>query len=73
MFGILMIYSSSFLYAREVFGESYTFLVKQLAFLALGILIVFIVGQVNNMFLYKYAHQINGVIGILLVFFLHYV
>ena len=50
VFGVIMVYSSSYIYAKEVFHSSSYYLIKQVGFLLAGCLIAFVVGKTKISF-----------------------
>jgi len=65
--GIIMIYSSSSIYAWERYGDSFYFLKRHLAFLAVGLLLTFLAMIVDYRILRKYARFMFWVAFALLV------
>ena len=57
--GIIMVYSSSYIYAKETFGDSTHFFVKQIIFLCIGSAIAFVISKTKTSFWYKNAIKIN--------------
>ncbi len=55
VFGVIMVYSSSYIYAKEVFHSSSYYLIKQVGFLLAGCLIAFVVGKTKISFWLKYS------------------
>ncbi len=60
LFGVIMVFSASYMYATENMGSSYFFLVKQLIFIALGLLLALIFSRMKVLFLYKHAYKLNA-------------
>lgn len=60
LFGVIMVFSASYMYAKENMGSSYYFLGKQIIFIALGIGSAWIVSRVKVLFLYKQAYFLNA-------------
>ena len=67
LFGVLMIYSSSYVWAEYKFNDPYKFLKSQLIFLILGYIIMFIVSKINYQKYQKYSNIIFGICFILIV------
>jgi cell division protein FtsW len=65
LFGVIMVFSASYMYATENMGSSYFFLVKQLIFIALGLLLALIFSRMKVLFLYKHAYKLNAFFGFL--------
>lgn len=57
--GVIMVYSSSYLYAKEIFGSSTHFFFRQLVFLLFGIILAFTVSFTRFNFWPKYGFYIN--------------
>ncbi|MCE3012952.1 MAG: putative lipid II flippase FtsW [Proteobacteria bacterium] len=65
-FGVVMVFSASYMYARENFGSPTYFLFKQIIFITFGVGASFLLARTKVNFWYKYAYQINGMfIGLL--------
>lgn len=65
LFGVIMVFSASYMYATENMGSSYFFLVKQLIFIALGLTIALVFSKFKILYLYKQAYKINAIFGLL--------
>lgn len=59
-FGIVMVFSASYMYARENFGSPTYFLIKQIIFITFGVGASFVLARTKINFWYKYAYAING-------------
>jgi cell division protein FtsW len=57
--GIIMVYSSSYIYAKETFGDSTHFFIKQIIFLIIGSFIALIIAKTKASFWYKNSIKIN--------------
>ncbi len=66
LFGIIMIFSASYMYAKENMGTSHFFLSKQLIYITLGLGVAFVISKLKILYLYKQAYRINAAFGILL-------
>jgi cell division protein FtsW len=64
--GIVMVYSSSYIYAKEVMGSSVHFLIKQVSFLGIGVLFAFILSKTKFQFWIKNVYWIHVLATILL-------
>ena len=72
--GIVMVYSSSYIYAKELYGTPFYYLIKQVLFSLLGVSIAVIISKTKKNFWYKYARDINIVMtGILLLTLVPYI
>src|SRR5690606_22901836 len=60
LFGVIMVFSASYMYAKENMGSSYYFLGKQLIFITLGVGAAWVVSRVKILFLYKQAYFLNA-------------
>jgi cell division protein FtsW len=64
LFGVIMVFSASYMYATENMGSSYHFLFKQLIFVALGLVGALFFSKLKILFLYKNAYRINAFLGV---------
>lgn len=64
--GIIMVYSSSYIYSKEVLGSSTHFLFKQIAFMTIGIAGAFILSKTKASFWYKHIYKVNWALTVLL-------
>lgn len=67
LFGLLMIYSSSNIWAEYKFNDPYKYLKSQAIFLILGYIIIYIVSKINYQIYYKYSNIILFICIILLI------
>lgn len=67
LFGLLMIYSSSCIWADYKFNDPYKYLKSQGLFLILGYLLIHIISKINYQIYYKYSNYILLICSILLV------
>ncbi|MFW5887661.1 MAG: putative lipid II flippase FtsW [Bacteriovoracia bacterium] len=67
LIGIVMVYSSSYIYAKEVLGSSSHFLIRQLTYAILGVAVAFVVSRTKFVLWYKYAFVINWLISLVLI------
>lgn len=58
-FGIIMVYSSSYIYAKEIYGQSSYFAWKQIFYLLFSLALCAVVARTKIHFWLKYAHHIN--------------
>lgn len=65
--GIVMIYSSSSIYAWERYGDSFYFLKRHLSFLVVGIFLAFLAMVIDYRFFKKYSHWLIWIALALLV------
>jgi cell division protein FtsW len=62
-----MVFSSSYLYSKEIFGSSITFFSKQFLFLLIGVVLCFIVSKFNPLKLIKFAPWFHSFSTLLLM------
>ena len=67
LFGILMIYSSSCIWAEYKFNDSLHFLKYQSVFFIIGLIIMIIVSKIDYSYYYKYSNKILLISFILLI------
>ena len=67
MIGLMMVYSSSYIYARDTMGSSWYLIGKQASFLGLGMFSLLILSQVPFNFWYKYAYHFQWAGSLLLI------
>jgi cell division protein FtsW len=66
--GVIMVYSSSYIYAKEVIGSSGHFFFKQLIFLLMGISLALVTSKTKISFWYKFAYYLHIIfVGFLLL------
>jgi cell division protein FtsW len=65
--GIIMVFSSSYIYAQEMYGNSYYFVLRQVAFLAVGILLAILIARTKIAFWIKHGVHINIFFTFLLI------
>ncbi len=66
LFGVIMIFSASYMYATENMGNSYFFLTKQLIYIVLGVAVAYVFSKLKILYLYKQAYKINAFFALLL-------
>jgi cell division protein FtsW len=54
LFGVIMVFSASYMYATENMGSSYFFLTKQLIFIAAGFLVALVFARFKILYLYYF-------------------
>ena len=67
LFGILMIYSSSYIWAEYKYNNPYKYVISQSIFLIIGIILMLLVRKIDYKFYEKYANKILLVCACLLV------
>lgn len=67
IFGLVMIYSSSYIWAEYKFNDSFRYVKLQGAFLLVGIFLMIIISKINYKLYYKYATNIFLLCLVLLV------
>tara|TARA_Y100001954_G_scaffold145387_1_gene154824 strand:+ start:4008 stop:5129 length:1122 start_codon:yes stop_codon:yes gene_type:complete len=65
--GLIMVYSSSYIYAKDVYGSSAYFFLRQLAYFMIGLSVAFLVSKTKFSFWMKYGLYINLLCTILLI------
>ncbi|MBF0300101.1 MAG: putative lipid II flippase FtsW [Oligoflexia bacterium] len=65
--GVIMVYSSSYIYAKEVFHNSSYFFFRQLIFSTIGILLIFSIQRIKFDFWYKHGLKIGYFVFFLLL------
>ena len=70
LFGLLMIYSSSSIWAEYKFGNKYHFLIYQSIFILIGVILMYILPKIKVSFYYKYATKILTISKHLILYFL---
>lgn len=66
LFGVIMVFSASYMYAKENFGSSYHFLIKQIVFIFLGTCLAWVFSKFKILYLYKQAYKINAFFSFIL-------
>ncbi len=66
LFGVIMVFSASYMYATENMGSSYFFLTKQLIYTLLGLTVAFVFSKLKIIYLYKHSYKINAAFCLLL-------
>ena len=59
IFGIVMVYSSSYIYAKEVYGSSFYYFMKQVTFALFGVAVAYVISKTKRTVWEKYAMEIN--------------
>ena len=67
LLGLLMIYSSSYVWAEYKFNDSYKYLKSQALFLIIGFICMYLVSKLNYKVYYKYSNKLFLICFILLV------
>ena len=67
LFGLLMIYSASFIWAEYKFGNSLHYTIYQGAFILIGIFLMYFLSKINYQFYYKNATKLLIIAIILLI------
>ncbi len=66
LFGVIMVFSASYMYAKENMGSSYFFLTKQLVYIGLGLVLAMVFSRFKILYLYKQAYKLNALFCVLL-------
>ncbi len=67
IFGLIMVYSASYIYAKETYGSSIYFVGRQLLFIIMGIALALILGKTRFTFWLKYGHVPHTIAILLLI------
>lgn len=74
LFGFVMVYSASFIYAKEAVGSSSHFFIKQMFFACVGVGLAYAISKSKFSFWYQYTYQINAIlIGVLILTFVPHI
>jgi cell division protein FtsW len=66
LIGLMMVYSASYIYAKEQFGTSVYFALKQFIFMIIGITGAVILSKTKFNFWFRYSFYVHGVLGLLI-------
>ncbi len=66
LFGVIMVYSASYMHAKENMGSSYFLITKQLIYILLGLSVAFVFSKLKIIYLYKHSYKINAAFCVLL-------
>lgn len=72
LFGLLMIYSSSYIWAEYKFDDAFKYVKNQGLFLIIGLILMFLISKVNFENYYKYSNKIFLICFILLILVLFF-
>ena len=72
LFGLLMIYSSSYVWADYKFNDSFKYLKNQGLFLIIGFLLMYFISKINFENYYKYSNKIFLICFVLLILVLFF-
>ena len=64
--GVIMVYSASYMYAKEKFGNSGYFFIKQLIFVSISLTVAFVVSRTKYQFWLKFSLFVNYAASFLL-------
>ena len=67
LFGLLMIYSSSYIYSEFKYNNSYKYVFQQSIFFIIGLFLMFIFSKINYNIYKKYANTFLGICFLLLI------
>ena len=65
--GLIMLFSASYSYALTYYGNSFRFILRQVALAAVGLVFMFVLSKVNYKYFQKYAVWIYGIAIVLLI------
>lgn len=64
--GIIMVYSSSYMYAKEQYGSSLYIIMRQFGFLVISLLGAIVIAKTKYKFWYKFSYHINIFVSFLI-------
>lgn len=67
IYGVIMVYSASYMLARDHYDNSWFFFLKQISFLGMGLTLAFVVFKTKIEFWLKYALPLHLLVGIFMV------
>ena len=67
LIGIVMIYSSSYIYSEFKYGTPYKYLIQQVIFFIIGIILMIVFSKINHNIYKKYANTFLGICFLLLI------
>ena len=67
LFGIVMIYSASYIWAEYKFNDPFKFVKHQLLFFIIGLFLMLFISKIDNKFYYKYANKLLLIAVVLLI------
>lgn len=65
--GLIMLFSASYSYALTYYGNSFRFILRQVALAGVGLIFMFVLSKVNYKYFQKYALWIYGIAIVLLI------
>ena len=65
--GLVMLFSASYAYSYEYYGDSYKFIIRQALFAAAGLAVMFVLSKIDYHVWKKFAWLVYGVVLVLLV------
>ncbi len=66
LIGLMMVYSASYIYAKEQFGSSVYFVMKQFVFMVIGIVGAVILSKTKFNFWFRYSFYVHGILGLMI-------
>ena len=66
LFGLIMVYSASFIYAQDKMGDGFAFIRKQLIYAGMGLIALLITSRIPHRHWQKWAYPVLGLAGALL-------
>ncbi len=67
LIGLMMVYSASYIYAKEQFGSSTYFVLKQFIFMTVGIIGAVILSKTKFNFWFRYSFYVHGILGFIII------
>lgn len=65
--GLVMLFSASYAYSYEYYGDSYKFIIRQALFAAAGLAVMFVLSKIDYHVWKKFAWLVYGVVLVLLI------
>lgn len=65
--GLVMLFSASYAYSYEYYGDSYKFIIRQAIFAGMGLAVMFVFSRIDYHFWKRFAWPIYGLVLVLLV------
>lgn len=66
LIGLMMVYSASYIYAKEKFGSSTHFVLKQFIFMMMGIFAAIVLSKTKFNFWFRYSFYVHGFLGLII-------
>lgn len=63
LLGAIMVYSASYIYAKDTFGNAYHFILRQLSYLGIGLALAYVISKTKFSFWYKNSFALLGIVS----------